>query len=181
MRTLLTGLAALTLSTVGCKERSEYYDRAPSSQKQVEEAQNESAHAYDRAKEAQETASEEAREAARAEENVFEKRQGLQEAESKAAASQQEAVSAQDLATREGEAAQAEAKQAQARASQAQRRAIDESHIGMEADPIENPAIANNLEIARLRAQIDAAISRVIHGTERGVQSLDQQLDRLAD
>lgn len=182
MHKLLTGLAALTLSAVGCKESTEYDDRAPSSQKLVEEAQHESAEAYDRAKEAQENAADEAREAARAEESVAEKRQELQEAEAKAATSQQEAQAAQELAVREGESAHAEAQQAQARASQAQQRAIDEtSHVDMSADPIENPSVANDHEIARLQAQIDAAISRVMYGTERGFETLDERLDRAVE
>ncbi len=191
MRTLLTGLAALTLSAVGCKESSDYDDRAPSSQKMVEEAQHESAEAYDRAKEAQENAADEAREAARAEEKVLEAREELQEAESKAAASQQEAAAAQELAAREGEAAHAEAQQAQARASQAQQRAIEESNIEMNADrhvdmdvegveTVDGPDV-NRAEVDRLQSQINSAISRVVHGTERGVESLDDRLDRYVD
>jgi hypothetical protein len=117
--------AVLALSAFGCKQTTDT-DRAPTAEKQVEQAQKESAEAYDRAKSAQENAAQEAREAARAQDDVEAKRQALTEAEQKAAASAQEAQQAQESARAEGDAAHQEAQQAQDRAAQAQQTANQE-------------------------------------------------------
>ncbi len=147
MRTLISALAALTLSTVGgCKESADDENAVPSAQKQVEQAQEESADAYERAKQAQETAAEEAREAARAQDNVNEKRQELSEAESKAAVSQHEAQEAQERARAEGEAAHAEAQQAQARASEIQTRAQQETRTRSIPTPTSEHVVSPNAE-----------------------------------
>jgi len=160
MRTLISALAALTLSAVGCKQTTDTTDR-PVAAKQVEEAQEESARAYDRAKEAQEQAADEAREAARAQETVDETRQALTEAEQKAAASLQEAQAAQQAARAEGEAAHQEAQAAQQRAEAAQESA------------------ANELEARRFPSTTRTLTpDRTPMATTDEVQQMQQQLDR---
>ena len=99
MRTFISALAALTLASVGCKEKTERVetdDMSSSATKTVEQASEESAEAYDRAKAAQEEAADEASEAAKAQEELAEKRQEMMEAEQKANQSKQEALQAQE-------------------------------------------------------------------------------------
>jgi hypothetical protein len=170
MRTLISALAVLTLSATGCKQTSDRYDRdnPPSAQKQVEQAQEESAQAYDRAKVAQEKAADEAREAARAQDKVSDKRQELSEAEQKAMKSQQEAQAAQEQAEREGEAAHSEAQQAQARAAQAQQQAAQEveitsvpERVGMAPVTPSHDTSSTMIAVRRLQTAIDMAIDRI--------------------
>lgn len=164
MRTLMSALAALTLTGLGCKEAVDTTDR-PVAGKQVEEAQEQSAQAYDRAKEAQENAADEAREAARAQEDLEEKHQALTEAERKAAASQQEAQAAQQAARAEGEAAHREATEAQQRAETAQQSATQdlEARRGPATTrtlaPDRTPMASDDLE--RMRQQLDRAVETI--------------------
>jgi len=163
MRGFISAFAALALSAVGCKQTSDYSNR-PVAEKQVEQAQEESAKAFDRAKEAQEKAADEAREAARAQENVDEKRQQLMEAEQKAAASQQEAQAAQQAARAEGDAAHQEAQAAQQRAEAAQQAAAQELEARRYSPPTRTMPSENtrlSVDAQQLQQQIDSAIETI--------------------
>lgn len=185
MRNLMSALAVLTLSAVGCKDRSDV-DAPPSAQKQVEQVSEQSARAYERAKEAQERAADEAEEAARAQAKVQDEREDLMkeqrelaEAEAKAELSAAEAQHAQQAAQLEGESAHAEAQSLNARAQQLQNQAMTEQPIV--TPDINDDYVDPEVEIERLRAQINEAMHRVFYGTEQPYESLDERLDRLGD
>jgi len=162
MRTLISALAAVALAGMGCKQTNDSADR-PIAQKQVEEAQKQSAKAFDRAKEAQEKAADEEREAARAQEHVKAKRQELMEAEQKAAASQQEAQTAQQTARAEGDAAHQEAQAAQQRAEAAQETTAQELQARRYSPTRTMTSESTRLSVdaQQLQQQIDSAIETI--------------------